>query len=138
MSARVLLVVDDNPADAALLQEAISELKLQVDFHWIENAPKAFDFLLQRGQFANKPAIDLLLLDINMPILSGHQMHELMRKHPQLHRVRVAFWSTSSRSEDRSRAIAAGAMTYLVKPADFDGLKALARQLHDLLEASAA
>lgn len=68
---------------------------------------------------------DLILMDLNMPVLSGHAAVSLMKKHPETASIPVIVLSTADQPDDRARSAALGCVGHLSKPIDFDVLQRL-------------
>ena len=69
-----ILLVEDNPADVRLLQEALAETKARYRLHVVTNGEEAVDFVFQRGAFQTVPRPDLILLDFNLPRKNGAEV----------------------------------------------------------------
>jgi CheY-like chemotaxis protein len=69
-----ILLVDDNEGDILLTKEAFEECKVNTAISVAKNGKEALDFLFKKGLFANAKKPDLILLDINMPIMNGHRL----------------------------------------------------------------
>jgi CheY-like chemotaxis protein len=128
-SAARFLLVEDNPQDARLLQEAFRETDVQPQVTHCLNAEKAWK-ALQDG--LKSPARDLphmLLLDLNLPGTSGHELLERMRGVPLLERMPVIVLTSSHHQTDVERARGNKATAYMAKPLTMDGYVALANDL---------
>jgi two-component system response regulator len=118
----VLLLVEDSSSDIKITQRAIQESNLDVELVVIRDGQEAVDYLLRRGDPANHPGgrgPDLVLLDLNLPRLSGKKVLEQIRAAPSLRALPVVVLSTSARDEEVCDMYAAGANTYIKKPEDF-------------------
>jgi CheY-like chemotaxis protein len=117
-----ILLVEDNPADIKITQRALRESDLSVDLIVLRDGEEALDYLLRRGQYADDPNWrnpDLILLDLNLPRLSGQELLTRIRGEADLNTVPVIVLTTSHRQEDVEAVYAAGANTYIEKPQDF-------------------
>jgi CheY-like chemotaxis protein len=117
-----ILLVEDNPADIKITQRALRESDLSVDLIVLRDGEEALDYLLRRGQYADDPtwrSPDLILLDLNLPRLSGQELLTRIRSEADLNTVPVIVLTTSHRQEDVEAVYAAGANTYMEKPQDF-------------------
>jgi two-component system response regulator len=118
-----ILLVEDNPADIKITQRALRESDVAVELIVLRDGQEALDYLLRRGTYASDPAWrrpDLVLLDLNLPRLSGQELLTRIRAEAQLNTVPVIVLTTSHRQEDVEAVYAAGANTYIEKPQDFD------------------
>ncbi|MFA5942939.1 MAG: response regulator [Candidatus Thermoplasmatota archaeon] len=127
-TARFLLV-EDNPQDARLLQEAFRETEVRPEVIHCLNAEKAWK-TLQEGLKAPATHLpNLILLDLNLPGTSGHEFLERMRGVPLLERLPVIILSSSQHQVDVQRARGNQAAAYMAKPLTMDGYVALANDL---------
>jgi CheY-like chemotaxis protein len=120
--AYAILLVEDNPADVKITQRALRESGLPVELIVVRDGQEAVDYLLRQGSHATatdwrSPA--LILLDLNLPGMSGRQVLERIRTTPSLKAVPVVVLTTSRRLEDIEQMYASGANTYIEKPHDF-------------------
>jgi CheY-like chemotaxis protein len=118
-----ILLVEDNPADIKITQRALRDSDLAVDLIVLRDGQEALDYLLRRGTYAGDPGWrrpDLVLLDLNLPRLSGQELLRHIRAEAELNTVPVIVLTTSHRQEDVEAVYAAGANTYIEKPQDFD------------------
>lgn len=115
-----ILLVEDNPGDIRLTQEAMKEAKLSNSLHVVRNGVQAMEFLHQEGEFAEAPRPDLVLLDLNLPRLSGREVLKRMKEHAQLRRIPVIVLSTSDAHRDVIESYDLHANCYINKPVDFD------------------
>lgn len=104
-----ILVVDDNPADVRLIREAVAERKI----HIAEDAWAALAFL--RTHIPH-----LVLLDISLPQMNGHELLSEIRAQARLEQVPIVVFSSSDSPEDIRRAYSGSANCYVTKPADLD------------------
>jgi CheY-like chemotaxis protein len=117
-----ILLVEDNPADIKITQRALRESGLAVDLIVLRDGQEALDYLLRRGPYADDPnwrSPDLILLDLNLPRLSGQEVLTRIRAEAELNTVPIIVLTTSHRQEDVEAVYAAGANTYIEKPQDF-------------------
>jgi chemotaxis family two-component system response regulator Rcp1 len=119
-----ILLVEDNAADIKITQRALRESAVPVELLVVRDGQEALDYLLRAGQFAAEAGPgwrcpDLILLDLNLPRLTGREVLERIRATPNLRAVPVVVLTTSHRDEDVQEMYAAGANTYIEKPQDF-------------------
>lgn len=120
MKAVDILLVEDNPGDIRLTQEAMKEARLTNTLHVARNGVQAMDFLHQRGEFQEAPRPDLVLLDLNLPQLSGREVLKQMKDDAVLRRIPVIVLSTSEANRDVLESYDLHANCYINKPVDFD------------------
>ncbi len=112
-----VLLVEDSPADIQLLKiKLMRREKVSFNLHVATNGREAMRLLEQRAGIADEPQIDLMLLDINMPIMDGFEVLHALSADARLNRIPVCVLSTSSDESDMQRARDLGALAYMVKP----------------------
>jgi len=129
-----LLLVDDNPADCALAEEAFAALDAQVTVTVLQDGQVALDWL--RAQAAAGDLPDVVILDVNMPGLSGLDVLQEIRADATFRHLPVVMLSTSERPEDVDRAFDLIASSYLIKQASFAAFVAQIRQFVEYWRAS--
>lgn len=127
----VLMLVEDNPRDVRLVREALAEREIQCELLTASDGEQALRMLRREGPHAQLPVPDLVLLDINLPIVNGIEVLEAVKQDPQLRTIPVLILSTSSADSDVMRCYALHANSYLVKPADFDDFSRMIGELHN-------
>lgn len=100
-SLTTIPVVEDNPADARLLEEALREREVPVAVVVAENAVQAYEMLTCRGAWAGCPEPLAILLDLNLPIFSGFKALQIIRQHAPWKHIPVAVFTSSKSSGDR-------------------------------------
>ena len=115
-----ILLVEDNPGDVLLTQEAFREGRL-VHRLWVaEDGEDALRFLRQEGTHANAPRPDLILLDLNLPKKDGRELLGDIKNDPSLRQIPVIILTTSESEQDVWRAYKLHANCYLTKPVQMD------------------
>ncbi len=122
-----ILLVEDNPADARLVKEALKEVRVQAKLFWAKDGVEALDFLYRRGNHAEAPTPDLILLDLNLPRMNGKEVLQQVKQDPALLKIPIVILSSSNASRDVLDAYAAHANSFITKPADLDEFMALVR-----------
>jgi CheY-like chemotaxis protein len=111
-----VLLVDDSAADRFLAQEVFATHELTVDLTLCESGAAALEYMHRHhGQLP-----DVLLLDINMPTMTGFEVLATMKHDPELAHIPVVMLSTSQSSEDIRAAYTLQASSYLVKSPQFN------------------
>jgi len=131
--ARILLV-EDNRMDVELLLDAFRAARLGNKVHVVRNGQEALDYLLGHGEYANRqeyPLPDLMLLDLKMPGIDGHEVLRQVKETPGLKRLPVVVLTSSKEQGDRALSYDNGANSYLVKPVSLDGFLDMTRQITD-------
>jgi CheY-like chemotaxis protein len=128
-----ILLIEDNPADVKITQRALRESELAVELVVVRDGQQAIEYLLRQGEYADAPrwhCPELILLDLNLPIVPGREVLARIRSTPHLKTVPVVVLTTSRRREDVQEVYAAGANTYIEKPADFARFVEVLRTIH--------
>lgn len=112
----VVLLVEDDDADADLAREALAESPLATELHVVVDGASALAFLRRAGAHASAPAPDLVLLDLNMPGLDGRGVLAEMKRDPALRDIPVVVLSSSASPRDVAGAYALSANCYVTKP----------------------
>jgi CheY-like chemotaxis protein len=131
--AHAILLVEDNPADVKITQRALRESGVGVELIVVRDGREAVDYLLRQGAHAGTADWrnpDLILLDLNLPGMSGQQVLERVRATPALRAVPVVVLTTSRREEDIQQMYASGANTYIEKPQDFARFVQVLQTIH--------
>jgi len=113
-----VLLVEDNPADAELVREALQRTNTQCVINIEEDADAALDRLRREAQVQGGPRSRLLLLDMNLPGVSGLQLLQWIRSDPALSQIPVIVFSSSQHPRDVQRAYQLGANCYVSKPVE--------------------
>lgn len=130
--APTILVIDDDPADQFLVQEAMKVANLNYNLRLVSDGDEALDYLFGRGRYRDRfraPRPDLILLDLNMPRLSGRQVARAIKGNPQLRKIPIVVLTTSGQEEDVEELYGIGVNSYMQKPANFDEFTAALRDL---------
>lgn len=116
LQAIEILLVEDNPADVRLTQEALKEAKVVNRLSVVMDGEEAMAFLRREGRHVEAPRPDLILLDLNLPRMDGREVLAQLKSDPDLRRIPVVILSGSSAEEDLVRAYDLHANCYVVKP----------------------
>lgn len=121
-----ILLVEDNKGDVVLTLDAFEESKFKTQISVVKNGQDALDFLFQRGSFEKVKRPDLILLDINIPIISGLDVLQEIKLDERTKKIPVIMLTTSSNENDMNKAYQNHAHGYIVKPIEFEAfLKAV-------------
>lgn len=114
-----ILMVEDNPGHVRLTQEALKGGKVWNRVHVASDGAQALDFVRRKAPFQDVPRPDLILLDLNLPKISGRDVLATLKSDPDLHTIPVVILTTSKAEEDILRAYKLNANCYITKPVDF-------------------
>jgi CheY-like chemotaxis protein len=112
-----IVLVEDNLADAEMLETALQQTGAPVDIIRLDDGIKAIEYLTQNDILSRH---DLVLLDLNLPRLSGFEVLERIRAHEDLKSLPVVVMSGSSDPTDIERCYRAGANSYICKPSHLE------------------
>ena len=128
-----VLLVEDNPADQALVRRALQQVGAPILLHLAKDGEEAWK-LLQAGPSGG---FGFILLDLNLPGLSGHSLLERLRAEENFKHIPVLVLTTSTAPEDVRACYRLGCNSFLTKPAEFNDYVRLMQQLcHFWLEAA--
>jgi DNA-binding response OmpR family regulator len=112
-------LVEDNPGDVALIREALAENDIQAEIILLDDGEKAYRYFQALDQ--NQGVCpDLVLLDLNLPKMSGWEVLEFVRRSSKCRHVSVAVLSSSDAAIDKLQAERLGANRYIRKPSDLE------------------
>lgn len=126
-----ILLVEDNPGDVRLTREALKDVKLSNNLHWVPDGMEAMAFLRRWGQYTDAPRPDLILLDLNLPRKDGRQVLAEVKADEDLRRIPVVILTTSSSDEDIIRSYNLHANSYVTKPVDLDQFVRVVKSIED-------
>lgn len=126
-----ILMVEDNPGDVRLTQEALKDAKVLNTLRVVEDGAAALDYLHRRGEYTHAPRPDLILLDLNLPKKNGREVLEEIKGHENLKLIPVVILTTSHAEEDVVRAYSLHANCYITKPVDFAQFAKIVRTIED-------
>jgi CheY-like chemotaxis protein len=126
--AKVLLV-EDNEDDVELTLEALKDSKLRVEIDVVQDGLSAMAFLRREGKYSEKNRPDLILLDLNLPLMDGREVLKEIREDPGLTDIPVVVLTTSEDEGDILKAYKLHANCYISKPVDFTHFTEIIRQV---------
>jgi CheY-like chemotaxis protein len=116
----VLLYVEDDDATAYLFQTALAENGIAAKLYRVTDGEAALSFLRRNGPFQRAPRPDLVILDLNLPGMSGLETLREIRSDAGLSHLSAVVFSSSSQPSDRTECLAAGADAYFTKQPNLD------------------
>ena len=127
-----ILVVEDNPGDARLVQETIKESEYQTNITIAEDGEIAMAYLRKEGEHADASRPDLVALDLAMPKKDGYEVLAEMGADPALRRIPVMILTSTQAERDRLHSQQVGPSRYCTKPLPLERFNAIISQLRDL------
>jgi len=126
-----ILLVEDNPGDVRLTEEALKEGKVLNNIHLANDGVEAVSFLQKEGKYTDAVRPDLILLDLNLPKKDGREVLMEIKKDEALRRIPVVVLTTSMAEEDIIRTYDYHANCYITKPVDFDQFINVVKSIED-------
>jgi len=126
-----ILLVEDNPGDVRLTREALREGPVPANLSVVADGEEALAFLRRQGQYAAAPRPDLILLDLNLPRMSGREVLAAVKADAKLRRVPVVVLTSSQAEPDVQASYDLGANCYVTKPVDYDRFIRAVRTVED-------
>ncbi len=126
-----ILLVEDNPGDVRLIQEALQSGKLLNRIATVSDGQKALAYLRKQGSYAQAPRPDLILLDLNIPRKDGREVLAEIKADPLLRSIPVVIVTSSHAEEDILRSYNTHANCYVTKPVDLEKFVAVVRAIEE-------
>jgi len=111
-----ILLVEDNPADISLTQEAIKRNNIVNEVYVVQNGVEALHFLEKKGKYSRLGRPDLIILDLNLPKMTGLEFLFEIKQHEDFRRIPVVILTISANEEDLKKAYDLHANCYINKP----------------------
>jgi len=127
---RVLLVEDD-PGDVVIAREALDAAKLHTRLTVVSDGSEAMAYLRRTGEHAEAARPDLILLDLNLPGMSGYEVLAEVKADPELRRIPVVVLTTSAAAEDIAKSYDLHANVYVSKPVDFNAFARVVKKIDE-------
>ncbi len=115
-----ILLADDNPGDVRLFIESLQDGKVLNNLNVVWDGAEAIDYLRQKVLMGAAPRPDFILLDLNMPKMSGHEVLQQIKGDPDLMTIPVAVLTSSEAEKDMVNSYANDVNCYITKPLDFE------------------
>jgi len=126
-----VLLVEDDEGDALMTKEAFEFYKINNPLHVVSDGEQALAFVRRTGPFAGAPRPGLILLDVNLPRVSGLEVLAELKRDPELLSIPVVMLTTSRAEEDILRSYQLHANAFVSKPVDFEQFIAAIRQIDE-------
>ncbi|MFI5959255.1 response regulator [Cryptosporangium sp. NPDC051539] len=124
-----VLIVDDDAGDVLIIEEALITHGFGSTLHIVSDGVHAMEFLRREGEHKDAPRPHLVLLDLNMPRMSGREVLEELKRDDDLASIPVVVLTTSSADEDILRSYDLHANAYVTKPVDFSEFEGVVVQI---------
>ncbi|HUS07313.1 MAG TPA: response regulator [Bryobacteraceae bacterium] len=126
-----VLLVEDDPADVRLTQEAFREGRMLVNLTVARDGVEAMEMLSRSSTTAVPPKPDLILLDLNLPRKNGREVLLEIKASDEWKRIPVIIMSTSKAPQDIQKAYSLNANCYIAKPVDLEQFLSVVRSIED-------
>ena len=126
-----VLLVEDDPGDVLIAREAMAAGQLSTTLEVVTDGVEAIAYLRRQNGFADAPRPDLILLDLNLPRMSGHEVLAEVKSDPELRRIPVVVLTTSQAHEDIAKSYDLHASVHVSKPVDFDEFTGVVKQIDE-------
>jgi len=131
-----ILLVEDDPGHARLIEKNFRRANVHNDIVHLSDGKMAMDYLFSEGEYADHilPDTLLVLLDLNMPVYSGFDVLERMKRESRTRRIPVVILTTTDDNSEIDRCYELGCNVYVTKPVDYDQFTEAMQQLGFLLK----
>lgn len=129
MSIVEILLVEDNPGDVRLTQEAFKETKLKNSLSVVRDGVEALSYLRREGEYADAIRPDIILLDLNLPRMDGRELLAIIKEDKDLRRIPVVVLTTSNDEKDILTTYNLHANCYITKPVDLNQFGEIVKNL---------
>jgi DNA-binding response OmpR family regulator len=126
-----IVMVDDDRDDLFLTEICFRQSNFPTEFVALESAEALFSYIKDNGI----GSIDVLLLDLNMPVTNGLETLEVLKSYPHYSELNVFMFSTSTHTEDKVESLKSGAKGYINKPSSLKQMKLFVEEISECLEA---
>lgn len=126
-----VLLVEDNKDDVILTQQAFKQSRVAIHLHNVKNGIDCMNFLRKEGEYEDVPTPDLILLDLNLPIMDGREVLEAISKDEALSHLPVVILTTSEDEKDVYNMYQLRCSSYIVKPIDFTQFLRVVKELSE-------
>ncbi|USN99530.1 MAG: response regulator [Phycisphaeraceae bacterium] len=124
------LLVEDDEDHADLIQRAMRENRVANELAHVADGESAIAYLQREGEYASATRPDVILLDLKLPRLDGHEVLKKIKANPDLTSIPVVMLTTSAAEVDKAQAYSLHVNSYVVKPIDFDCFNDIVQNLN--------
>lgn len=125
-----ILLVEDNPGDVRLCQEAFKESKILNNLNIAKDGQEALDFVFKKNGFEDAVTPDLIILDLNLPKVNGTDVLKQIKENENKAQIPVVILTSSKAEEDIVKTYKLHANSYITKPLDFEQFIEIVKQLN--------
>lgn len=125
------MLIEDNEGDILLTKEALTEGRVANEVDVVRDGHEALNFLKKEGKYAGVRTPDLVLLDVNLPKIDGHEVLKNVKNNPKLRKIPVIMLTTSSSASDILKSYDNHANCYITKPVEIDDFMSTVAGIED-------
>ncbi|MEU8421770.1 response regulator [Micromonospora sp. NPDC048835] len=126
-----ILVVDDDPGDVLMIEEALADSDVEKVIDVVSDGQEAMEFLRAEGRHENARRPDVILLDLNMPRMDGRQVLGAVKQDEDLRTIPIVVLTTSNADTDIVGSYTLQANAYVTKPIDLDDFNDVVRRIDE-------
>ncbi|MBZ5497814.1 MAG: response regulator [Acidobacteriia bacterium] len=130
-AATDILLVEDNPGDVILFSEAVEAAKMTANVHVVGDGLAAMRYLRREGDYVGMPRPDVVVLDLDLPLKSGHEVLAELRAEPAMTGTPVAVFTTSGSEAAICKGYTDGLCRFFTKTGDFGKLRHIVKQIEE-------
>lgn len=123
------LLIEDDDSHAHMTIRSLKAHRVSNTIARVKDGAEAIEYLTGVGRYTDRELPDVILLDLKLPKVEGHEVLARIKKDPELHRIPVVVLTTSNAERDRLKAYDLHANSYVVKPLDFQCFTELIKDL---------
>jgi CheY-like chemotaxis protein len=130
-TATAILLVEDDPGHALLIKKNLRRGGVAGDIIVLDDGQKAVDYLFKQGDYAadeHQPPI-LILLDLNLPVLSGYQVLKIIKNDERTKKIPVVVLTTTDNPHEVARCYELGCNMYVTKPIEYEQFSDMIQRL---------
>ncbi len=125
-----LLMIEDNLGDIRLTMEAMKEANITVHLHVVHDGLAAMNFLNRKTPYDQVPRPDLILLDLNLPVMDGRELLAEVKRDQAFLQIPIVVLSSSNDARDVTIAYSLHANCYVTKPPTYEGILQVVRGIN--------
>lgn len=132
MEKKTILIIEDNADDIELILLSLKQAKIMNKVDIVFDGEQALDYLFCCGKYQDRDCKDmpvLILLDLNLPKINGHQVLETIKQREETKTIPVTIFTSSNEESDLIRAYNFGANSYIQKPVNFESFADTIKQM---------
>lgn len=126
-----ILLVEDNEDDVVLTTAAFKKGKVSNNMNVVGDGVEALAFLRREGQFSAAPRPDIILLDLDLPRMDGHELLKIIKDDPEFSAIPVVILTTSKAEEDIIKSYKSHSNCFVTKPVLMEDFERVIRTLED-------